>query len=103
MLHRAPKEAVHILWVLTLPVIPYLINHLSSETNISVSYPLDNVEVAIPHDAKRKVDLYSPSTSTQTTSYQVHADAPFGDQVNPGVQFCVAVGHLPPRSLEVME
>ena len=61
VLHRAPKEAEHILRVATLPVVPYLINHLSSNTDTSVPSPLDNVDVTIPRDAKRKEDLYGAS------------------------------------------
>ena len=45
MSHRAAKEALDIHWVANLPVVPYLINHLSSGKVISVPFSLNNVSV----------------------------------------------------------
>ena len=56
--------------------------------------------VGIPHDADRKEDLYSVSTSMQGKGFWVYADAPFGVHENPGIQSVAVSGHVPAKSLE---
>lgn len=101
--HRATKEARGTSWVATLPLVPYLINHLSSSTATSVPSPLTNASAnTYTVMQKEKWICYSVSTSTQgERMLTVNAYTPFGDQVGPCVQFDGAFfGQNPARSLK---
>jgi hypothetical protein len=98
--YRATEEALGIYWVATLPVIPYLINHLSSSPVISVSSSLRNVSITYRMVQKEK-RICKVHLNIGGETFECFADAPFGVHVGPGVQFDEALlGHDPIRSLD---
>lgn len=62
--HRPTIIAVEIYWVAILPVVPDLINHLSlRHSNLSALSVNQCNSGHLRHGARRKLDLYSVSTS----------------------------------------
>lgn len=102
MFHRATKITLRIHWVAILPVVPYLIDHLSSCAQTSVQYSSNRVPV-VTYGMMHKEKWICTSIGDVDAGEKllVWMDAPFGDHVGPGVQFDGApLGHAPRRSLK---
>ena len=104
MFHRATKKACGTSWVTILPLVPYLIDHLSTRTATSVLYHLHLTNASVTTYSvmqKEKWICYSVSTSTRGRMLIVNAYIPFDDHFAPCVQFDGAFpGQNPARSLK---